>query len=127
MVPVAFMVFVREDVLDHAIWTVAVVCHLVVTDHLRHHSLEFVSVETPVMHFRLWLLLFLSHQQVDALGEILVVLEVDLAVQAGGSGGAQGVSGGPRGTSGSSKKANLCGDGGLVSYPPSFSGVISWG
>ena len=27
----------------------------------------------------------------------------------------------------SSKKVNLGGDGGLVSSPPSFSGVINWG
>ena len=33
--------------------------------------------------------------------------------------------GGPKGTSGSSQKVNLGGDGGLVSSPPSFSGVIS--
>ena len=37
MVPVAL---VREDVLDHAIWTVAVVSHPEVADHHRHHSLE---------------------------------------------------------------------------------------
>ena len=43
----------------------------------------------------------------------------------GGPGGARGVSGRPRGTSGSSEKVNLGGDGGLVSSPPSFSGVIS--
>ena len=70
----------REDVLDHAIWTVAVVSHPVVTDHHRHHSLELVSVEALVMeiavviahamHFPL--LLFLSHQQVEKLGAIVV-------------------------------------------------------
>ena len=31
---------VREDVLDHAIWTVLDVPFLVVADHGRHHSLE---------------------------------------------------------------------------------------
>ena len=42
----------------------------------------------------------------------------------GGSGGPRGHR--PRGTSGSSKKVKFGGDGKLVSYPPSFSGVISW-
>ena len=58
----------------------------------------------------------------------------ELAGNPGGSPGesggplvARGVSGGSRGTSGSSKKVNLGGDGELVSYPPSFSVVISWG
>ena len=69
LVSVAFVALVREDVLDHAIWTVAVVSHPVVTDHHHRHSSEFVSVEVPVMekadvvalavHFRL--LLFVSH------------------------------------------------------------------
>ena len=40
LVPVALVAFVREDVLDHAIWTGAVVSHPVVADHHRHHSLE---------------------------------------------------------------------------------------
>ena len=85
MVPVAYVVFVREDVLDHVIWTVAAVSHPVVSDHHHHHSLELVSVEAPVIeiavviHFRL--LFFLSHQQVEELGAILVVVQADLAAQ----------------------------------------------
>ena len=65
----AFVALVRKDVLDHAIWTVAVVPHPVVTDHHHRHSLELVLVEVPVIeiavviahaiHFEL--LLFLSH------------------------------------------------------------------
>ena len=72
MVPVAFVALVRKDVLDHAIWTVAVVPHPVVTGHHHGHSLELVLVKVLVteiavviahaVHFRL--LLFLSHQQV---------------------------------------------------------------
>ena len=91
MVLVAFVVFVREDVLlDHAIWTIVVVSHLVVTDH-HHHSLELVSVEGRVIeivvviahaiHFQF--LLFLSHQQVEELGAILVVVQAEY----GGPGG----------------------------------------
>ena len=34
----ALAALVREDVLDHAIWTVAVVSHPVVADHHRYHS-----------------------------------------------------------------------------------------
>ena len=45
----AFVALVRKDVLDHAIWTVTVVSHPVVTDHHRRHSLELVSVEAPVI------------------------------------------------------------------------------
>ena len=131
VVAVAFVALVREDVHDHEIWTFVVVSHLVVTDHHHRHSLEFVSVEAPVieivvvmahaMHFQL--LLFLSQQQVEELGAILVVVKLNLAVQE--EGGSGGVSGGLRGKSGSSKKVNLGGDGELVSSPPSFSGVIS--
>ena len=46
MVPVAP---VREDVLDHAIWTDAFASHPVVADHHRHHSLGLEQVEAPVM------------------------------------------------------------------------------
>ena len=115
MVPVAFVALLRKDVVDHAIWTVAVVSHPVVTDHHHRHSLELVSVDALVieivvviahsMHFQL--LLFLSHQQVEEMGAILVVVK--------------------GGTSGSSKEVNLGGDGELVSSLPSFSGVISGG
>ena len=69
----AFVALVRKDVLDHAMWTVAVVSHPVVTGHHHRHSLELVSVEAPVIeivvviahaiHFQL--LLFFSHQQVQ--------------------------------------------------------------
>ena len=75
---------VREDVLHHAIWTVAVVSNPVVADHHRHHSWELELVEAPVMeiadviahamHFRLSLLL--SHQQVEKLEAILEIQEV---------------------------------------------------
>ena len=82
------MALVREDVLDHAIWTVAVVSHPVVTDHHRH-SLELVSVEAPVIQIvvaiahakHVQLLLFRSHQQVEEVGTILVVVQSNLAVQ----------------------------------------------
>ena len=93
LLAVAFEGFVREDALDHAIWTVAVVSHPVATDHHRHHSLELVSVEAPVieivvviahaMHFQL--LLFLPLQQVEELGE----------GGGGNPGGSPGGSGGP--------------------------------
>ena len=75
-------------VLDHTSWTVAVVPHPVVTDHHHRHPLALVSVEAPVeivvvifqaIHFQL--LLFLTHQQVEELGAILVVVQVNLAVQ----------------------------------------------
>ena len=33
---------------------------------------------------------------------------------------------GRKGKSGSSKKVSFCGDGELVSSPPTFSGVITW-
>ena len=65
MAPVSFVALVRKDVLNHAIWTVAVVSHPVVTDHHHRHSLELVSVEAVVfeivvviahaMHFQLLL------------------------------------------------------------------------
>ena len=108
----------------YSIWTVAVVLHLVVNDRHRH-SLELVSIGASVIeivvviayavHFRL--LLFLSHQQVDELEAILVAVQVNLAVQE-----AQEA---PEVSSRSSKKVNLGGDGELVSFPPSLSGVIS--
>ena len=89
LVSVAFVALVRKDVHDHAIWTVVVVSHPVVTDHHHRHTLELVSVEAPVIeivvviahaiHFRL--LLFLSQQWVEELGPILVVVQVNLAVQ----------------------------------------------
>ena len=60
-----------------------------VTDHHHRHSLELVLVEAPAIeivvviahaiHFQL--LLFLFHQQVEELGAILVVVQVNLAVQ----------------------------------------------
>ena len=79
---------VREDAPDHMIWTVAVVPPSVVTDHHHRHSLGLVLVEVPVieiavviahaMHFRLLLTLSLSlHQQVEELGAILVVVQVN--------------------------------------------------
>ena len=82
LVSVAFVVRVQKDAHDHAIWVVAVVSHPVVTDHHNRHSLELVSVEAPVVeivvviahaiHFQLFL--FLSHQQVEELGTIPVVV-----------------------------------------------------
>ena len=88
LVSVAFVVLVHKDAHDHAIWTVVVVSHPVVTDHHPRHSLELVSVEAPVIetvvviahaiHFQL--LLFLSHQ-VEELEATLVVVQADLAVQ----------------------------------------------
>ena len=87
LVLVALVALVRESVLDHAIWTVVVVSHPVVTDHHHRHSLELVLVEAPAieiadviahaMHFRL----SLSHQQVKEQGAILVEVRADLAVQ----------------------------------------------
>ena len=88
LVSAAFVVLVRKDAHDHAIWTVVVVSHLVVTDQ-HHHHLELVFVEVPAvkivvviahaMHVQL--LLFLSHQQEEELGPILVVVQVNLALQ----------------------------------------------
>ena len=67
----------------HAIWTVAVVFQSVVAGHHHRHSLELVSVDALVIeivvviahsvHFRL--VLFLSHQQVEEMGAILVVVQ----------------------------------------------------
>ena len=89
LVSAAFVVLVQKDAHDHAIWTVAVGPHPVVTDHHHCHSLELVSVVAPLteivvviahaIHYQL--LLFLSHQQVEELGAILVVVQVDLEVQ----------------------------------------------
>ena len=108
-VPVAFVALAREDVLDHAIWTVVVVPHPVVTGHHRH-SLELVLVEAPVIeivdviahttHFRLFL--SLSPQAGGGAG-------IHPGGSPGGSGG-PGNGDGPRGTSGSSEKANPGGD-----------------
>ena len=60
-----------------------------VTDYHHCHSVGLVSVEAPAMeivvviawamHFQL--LLFLFHQQVEELEAILVVVQVNLAVQ----------------------------------------------
>ena len=61
-------------------------------------------------------LLFSLHQQVEELEAILVEIQGYLSHLAG-----------RKGTSGSSKKVNLGGERELVSSPPSFSGVISWG
>ena len=90
----AFGALVREDVLDHAIWTVATVSHPVVTDHHHRHSLGLVSFEAPVIEIvaviahaiHVQLLLFFPHQQVEELGTILVVVQVNLAVQEGQEG-----------------------------------------
>ena len=49
LIPVAFVMLARKDALDHAIWTVAVVPHSVVTDHHHRHSLELVLVEVVVI------------------------------------------------------------------------------
>ena len=59
----------------------------------------------------------------EELGAILVVVLADPAVQEVPE-VVQEVQGG---TPGSSKKVNFVCDGGLVSSPPSFQGVISWG
>ena len=112
LVPVALVALVRENVLDHAIWAVAVVSHPVVADHHRHHSLQLDSVQAPVMeiadviahttHFRL----FLSLSSLPPAGG-------GAGIHPGGSPGGSGGPGngdGPRGTSGSSEKVNLVGD-----------------
>ena len=53
VVPLAFVALVRKDVLDHAIWTVAVVSHPVVTDH--HHRNRHSGVFTQAAeHAPLW-------------------------------------------------------------------------
>ena len=46
LVSVASVVLVQKDAHHHAIWTVAVVSHPVVTDHHHCHSLEFDLAET---------------------------------------------------------------------------------
>ena len=59
------------------------------TDHHHRHSLELVSVVAPVIEnvaviahaTHVQLFLFLSHQQVEELGAILVVVQADLDVQ----------------------------------------------
>ena len=79
LVSVAFVPLVREDAYDHAIWTVVVVTHPVVTDQHHRHSLEWVSVEAPVIEIvvviahaiHVQLLLFLFYQQVEELESIL--------------------------------------------------------
>ena len=89
LVSVAFVKLVQKVAHDHAIWTIAVVSHRVLTDHHHCHSLELVSVETPVMEIvvviaqaiRFHLLIFLSHQQVEELEAILVVVQANLEVQ----------------------------------------------
>ena len=87
VVPVAL---VRENLLAHAIWTVAIVSHAVVPDHHRHHSSGMEQVEAPVveiadaiahaMYFRLSLF-FLYHQTVKVLEAILAKVQADVAVQ----------------------------------------------
>ena len=101
MVPVALVALVREDVLDHAIFTFAFVFHPVVTAHLQHHSLEMEEVEAPVeeiadvishaTHFRL---LFLSLSL-----SLPISLSLSLAGEGAGGhpGGSPGGTGGPRG------------------------------
>ena len=101
MVTVAFVALVRKDVHDHAIWTVVVVSHPVVSDHHHRHSLELVFVEAPVTEIvvviahaiHVQLLLFLSHQQVEELGSAPGVSPGESGGP-GGPGGAGGVSGG---------------------------------
>ena len=107
------MAFVHKDVLDHAIWTVAVASLLMVADHRHHHSLELEQAEAPVvetadviahaMHFRLSLSLtrrweleaILAKVQADQADH--VVQEVPEVHKVG--------------TSGSSKKVKFGGDG----------------
>ena len=127
LVSVACVALVRKDALDHAIWTVVVVSHLVVTDHRRRHSLELVSVEAPEIEIGS-----------GSLTRYVSALALPFSPAGGGAGGnpgGPGESGGPGGpggaggvsrrTSGSSKKVNLGGDGDMVSSPPSFSGPES--
>ena len=89
LVSAAFVALVRKDAHDHAIWVVVGVSQPVVADHHHHrHTLELVLVEAPVIeivvviahaiHFQL---LLLSHQQVEELGAILVVVQANLAVK----------------------------------------------
>ena len=90
LVSAVFVALVRKDAHDHAIWTVDVVSHLVVTDHHHHrHSLELVFVEVRAVKIviviahaiHVQLLLFLPHQQEEELGPILVAVQVNLAAQ----------------------------------------------
>ena len=85
MVPVAL---VRENFLDHAIWTVAVVRHPVVADQHRHHSLELEYVESgdgdlgrDRSHDAFLAPIFFSYQQMEELEAVLVEVQADLAVQ----------------------------------------------
>ena len=85
--------------------------------------IEIVVVIARAIHVQL--LLFLSHQQVEELGAILVVVHMNLAVQEVQEAPEVCQEDQEEQQSGSSKKVNLGGDGELVSAPPSFSGVIS--
>ena len=104
-----------------------------VADHHRHHSLELEQVEARVvkvaegtahvMCFRFSLFLF--HQQVMELEAILAVVQADLALQEVQE--VPEVHKVEKEHQDHQKKVNFGGDGELVSYPSSFSGVISWG
>ena len=69
---VAFVALVRKDAYDHAIWTVVVFSHPVVTHHHSRHSLELVSVEAPVIE----IVVVIAHAI-----HFLVVIQANLAVQ----------------------------------------------
>ena len=94
--------------------------------------MELVLIDAPAIenevviaiaiHFQL--LLFLSHQQVEELGAILVVVHVNLAVQEAQE-APEVCQEDQEEHQDHQKKVNLGGDGELVSSPPSFSGVIS--
>ena len=94
----------------------AVVSHPVVADYHRHHIVGIgLSLGSGD-----------GDRGRDRSRDAFSALALSLPPAGGGAGGNPGGgSGGPRGTSGSSKKVNLCGDGGLVSSPPSFSCVLS--
>ena len=90
LVSAAYVALVRKDAHDQAIWTGVVVSHRVVTDqHLSSSSLDLVFVEVPAVKIvvviahaiHVQLLLFVSHQQEEELGPILVVVQVNLLVQ----------------------------------------------
>ena len=101
--------FVRNDVLDHAICTIAVAPHPVVADNHHSHSLELVSVEAPVIEIA-GVIAHAMHFQPS------VFLSPPAGGGGGGSpGGSPGESGGLQEASGSSEKVNLGGDGELVS------------